>query len=155
MNNKFDRLSFLAYINNPMSKESIAVLYASNNVKYERCVLYGDFIISLMKIVFSTYMGDEITNNEEQLSHFNWCWEKNVNNFLDYEGIKIDSKYLYDYFLQFMIETFYSLTEKSEKTNEDLIILWSDIFNYTKPKTNSDIDMMLELYKIFEKSLNV
>lgn len=34
MDNK-ERQNFLAYINNPMSKESITLLYTSNNIRYE------------------------------------------------------------------------------------------------------------------------
>lgn len=152
--NRYDRLSFLAYINNPMSKESIAVLYDANNIKFDKCELYGDFVQSLLMIIFGTYMGDDITNLDDQFIHFEWCWNKNVRNFEE-EGIFFNSPKLYNYFLEFMLEVFYSNSDKNAKDFSDVGILriWKDIFSYTSIKTNSDVDTLIEIYQIFEKSL--
>lgn len=148
------KLNFLSYINNPMSKESIAVLYSANNIKFERCELYSDFVQSLMLLIFDTYLGDDITNNEQQINHFKWCWDKNVDNF-NKEGIVINSKKLYDYFLEFMLEVYYSLTKKRESshTHKNIINLWLFIFNYNNSKSNSDMDTLIEVYQLFDKSL--
>ena len=156
MNNKYDRISFLAYINNPMSKESIAVLYGAHNIKFEKCELYNDFVQSLLIIAFDTYMGDDVTNIDEQLQHFQWCWKKNARNF-KLEGFTFESDKLHDYFLEFMLEVFYSYKEKKQFdfTDKGLLRIWSDIFDYTKIKTNSDIDTLIEIYVIFEKSLKI
>ena len=53
-----DRQNFLAYINNPMSKESITILYASNNIKYEKCELY------ILFFSFLSLMLNELENND-------------------------------------------------------------------------------------------
>lgn len=152
--NKYDRISFLAYINNPMSKESIEFLYEANNVKFERCELYGDFVQSLLQLVFNTYMGDEHTNLENQFKHFEWCWDKNIKNFEE-EGIFFNNQKLYNYYLEFVFEVFYSNPDKEDYENNEKGILrvWNDIFNYTSIKTNSDIDTLIEIYKIFDQSL--
>jgi len=153
--NRFDRISFLAYIHNPMSRESIAVLYDANNIKFEKCELYSDFVQSLLMLIFSTYMGDEFTNLDDQFKHFEWCWDKTIKNFEE-EGIFFNSNKLYNYFLEFMLEVFYSYPDKSnfEFTEKGILRIWNDIFNYTSTKTNSDIDTLIEIYQIFEKSLN-
>jgi hypothetical protein len=154
MNNKYDRISFLAYINNPMSKESINMLYTSNNIKFEKCELYGDFVQSLLILAFDTYLGDDVTNPEAQVNHFKWCWERNIVNFAE-EGIVFINPRLYDYFLEFMLEVFYSYSDKKpfDYTDKGLLRIWQDVFDYTKIKTNSDIDTLIEIYSIFEKSL--
>ena len=154
MSDKRNKVNFLSYINNPMSKESIEVLYSANNIKLEKCSLYGDFVQSLLMISFDTYLGDEVTNQEAQLKHFQWCWDKNIENF-KLEGINFNSDKLYDYFLQFMIEVFYLYKEKKpfDSTDKGLLKIWADIFNYDKPKSNSDIDTLIEIYSIFEKSM--
>lgn len=143
--------NFLAYINNPMSKEGIAVLYGANNIKFERCELYSDFVQSLLRLAFDTYMGDKLTNQVEQLNHFSWCWKKNAENFAR-EGVHIDSKRLYIYFLEFMIETYYISIDKKDETNKSVLKLWYNLFDYTKLKTHSDMDTFIEIYLIFEKS---
>lgn len=152
--NKFDRTSFLAYINTPISRESVELLYQSNNIVYEKCELYGDFVQSLLMLIFNTYMGDELTNLDEQFKHFQWCWDKNIDNFKQ-EGIVFNNPKLYNYFLEFVFEVFYSNCDKDKyNDNEDGILsVWYDIFNYNSVKTNSDIDTLIEIYKIFDDSL--
>ena len=154
MNNKYDKLSFLAYIHNPISRESMNVLYASNNIKYEKCELYSDFVQSLFMLIFDTYMGDDYMTIEHQKKHFNWCWEKVVDNFKE-EGIHFNSVKLYEYFLEFMFEVFYTYENKKrfDYTDKGLLKIWFDIFNYDKIKTQADMDTLIEIYKIFEKSL--
>jgi hypothetical protein len=135
-----------------MSKESIVMVYDANNIKFERCELYNDFVQTLLRVVFETYLGDEITDDMGKLKHFYWCWDKTVNNFKK-EGIIFESDKLKNYFLEFIIQVFYSV-EKNETTysDKDSLKLWSDLFDYSKQKTNSDMDTFIEIYKIFEKS---
>lgn len=154
MGGKYNKLSFMAYINNPMSKESITMLYSANKITFEKCELYNDFIQSLLITIFDTYLGDDVMNVDEQFNHFQWCWDKTVNIFKK-EGIIFNDGKLYDYFLEFTLEVFYSNTEKPELdfTDKTLLRIWTDIFNYGKLKTNSEVDTLIELYGIFEKSL--
>lgn len=149
-------LELLNYINTPMSRESILLLYTSHNVKYEKCELYGDFIQSLILLVFDTYMGDEITNEVEQRNHFKWCWDKNINNFKK-EGIGIASTRLYNYFLEFMVDVYYKTINKkeNEKINTNILKLWQYIFDYNNNKSKSDVDTLLEVYKMFENSIEI
>jgi hypothetical protein len=137
-----------------MSKESIMVLYSANDIKFEKMELYSDFVQSLLRLLFDTYLGDDVTNVEQQVRHFNWCWNKNGANFEE-EGIIFDNPKLYDYFLEFMLEVYYSSVDKQEceYLDKNLLKLWYGIFDYSKSKTNSDMDTLIEIYGIFEKSL--
>lgn len=144
---------FLDYINTPLSWESIVVIYDANNIKFERCQLFNDFVQSFLLLVFDTYMGDDVTSTEQQVNHFNWCWHKNIDNFKK-EGISFEGEKLYDYFLAFMLEVFYPIHDKPIGfVDKSSLKLWNDIFDYNFKKTNSDLDTFLEIYKIFEKSL--
>lgn len=148
------KYNFLAYINNPLSKESIAIQYGANNIRFEKCELYSDFVQSLLRLAFDTYLGDDITSIEQQIKHFKWCWDKNLSNFKD-EGLAFNNPKLYNYFLEFMLEVYYSSVDKNEYENADKILLklWYNIFDYGRVKTNSDMDTLIEIYNIFEKSL--
>lgn len=153
MNENYDKSRFLAYIHQPMSWEAIQMIYTKNNVIYQKCGLYNDFIKSLLITVFDTYMGDEITDSDEQLNHFNWCWDKTLNNFKD-EGFLFQNKNLYSYFLEFCFEVFYSNKDKSKIAFESGILkIWDDLFNYSKIKTNSDVDALVEIYSLMEITL--
>ena len=146
--------NLLAYMRNPMSRESVLMLYNSHGIKYEKCELFNDFVQSLLLLVFETYMGDEVTVLNNQIKHFRWCWVNNVDNF-NKEGIVFESPLLYDYFLQYMLEIFYSEKNKAKHSHieENCLDLWSDIFNYNKNKTNADMDMLIEIYRLFEESM--
>jgi hypothetical protein len=143
------------YIGNNLSDDGITILYLTNNIKFDRANLYLDFVISLFTIIFDTYLGDDITNKEEQINHFEWCWNKNIENFKK-EGINFDNNNeLKYYFRQFTIEVFYNLNDKDNNptTHKNIINLWEHIFNYKSVKSRADVDNFIEIYNIFDKTL--
>jgi len=153
MINKNKTLELLDYINKPMTRESISILYAANNISYQKCELFNDFIQSLLLLVFDTYMGDDITNQTEQKNHFKWCWDKNVENFKK-EEIVIGDKKSYQYFSQFISDMYYQVNKKDEKLiNNSLIKTWSFILNADNVKSKSDVDTFIEVYRMLENSL--
>ena len=154
MNNK-NKLQFMSYITTPLSDDSIAILYSTNNVKFDRANLYLDFILSLLHIVFDTYMGDDITKQDDQLKHFEWCWDKNISNFEKESIIFENYSELKSYFREFMLEIFYSLDGKDNNphVHTNIINLWAHIFNYKGVKSRADVDSFIEIYNIFDKSL--
>ena len=156
MLNKNKTLELLSYINTPMSKESILLLYTTHNIKYEKCELFSDFVQSLILMIFDTYMGDDITNETERKNHFKWCWDKNIENFKK-EGIGIADSKLYKYFLEFMLEVYYPISKKSEneKAHANILKLWVYIFDYNNNKSKSDMDTFIEVYKLLDNSIQV
>lgn len=138
-----------------MSKESVGMIYEANNISFEKCELYGDYIITLINIITDTYMGDDIMDEKERMNHFNWCWGKNIEIFKN-EGYLINSDKLYEYFLNYFKDFFYFSEHKKDKDTNDTntLKLWSHIFDYNSIKTKDDLELFLQLYKIFEFSLN-
>jgi hypothetical protein len=130
------------------------LLYKANDIKYEKCELYKDFILTLNKLVVDTFLGDDAIHNEEDIkNHFGWCIEKVVNNFKK-ENIVFDNPInLKEYFFNFYLELFYNITYKKD-SKEKLDKLPCLSFVYRRIKTRSDMDVLLELYRLFEKSLN-
>lgn len=152
INNK--DIELVANLTTLLSKESIELIYISNNIKYDRTNLYGDFIQSLISIIFDTYLGDELTNKEERLNHFKWCWNKNLSNFKEEDIIFEDNKDLCEYFMVFLFEVFYMV--KKEQNNiltQNISKMWLNLFDINKPKTKSDVESFLEVYELFEISL--
>ncbi len=156
MDKNHKKNDFLAYINKPMSKESIAMLYDANNIRFEKCELYSDFVQSLLHLIFDTYLGDSVTCPKEQINHFKWCWDTNVMRFIE-EGLVFENERLYNYFLEFMLEVFYTSPEKNNITDVDklLLNLWINIFDFSKIKTHSDMDTLIEIYQLMEISLKI
>jgi hypothetical protein len=143
-------MDFIDYVSKPMNKEDVILMYKINNVIPERSGLYLDFSETLFDLIVSTYLGDNIMNEKTVKEHFDWCWSKTINIFKK-EKILFENQELYDYFFILFQETFYNEKDKSEVNF--LLNFWRDIFNYSRVKTNSELESFLELYKIFDKSL--
>ena len=156
MSNTKKTQEFLSYIKTPLSQNSLNVLYSANNIKFERCQLFSDIVQSLMCKVMDTYMGDSFTKPEQRIEHFKWCWDSTMSDFYN-EGIHLgESTELYEYFEQFMLDSFYMTNDKGDISDikHNLIKLWKYILSYTTNKTRSDVDTFIEIYRIFEKALN-
>jgi predicted amidohydrolase YtcJ len=102
-----------------------------------------------------TYMGDKFTTIEQRIEHFTWCWDSNINDFKESGVIFRNTEDLYIYFKQFMIDSFYTATDKGDinVVKQKLMNLWGYILSFNTNKTRSDVDMFLDVYKIFEKTL--
>jgi hypothetical protein len=136
----------------PLTYEQMQLLYNANNIKYDKVKLYYDFITTLNRLIDKTYLGDEyISTEEEMLGHFNWCFDKIIENF-DKENIKFkNDNDLRSYFKYYYEHLYYNDSEKSLEKIDDLP---KYSFEYYRLKSMSDVDILVELYKLFERSLN-
>jgi len=144
---------FLKYMARPLPLPSIELVYSSNNVAFERVDMYRDFILTFTDLILTTYMGDDITDAEDQFKHFNWCWNK-ASDIMSYSSITFrENEDGFTYFSSFFFDNFYTL----DKEVEDLRIssignIWRFIFDYNVEKSRSELDNFITLYKVFEKT---
>lgn len=153
-NNIGKAIDFIEYISKNMNKEDLELLYRINNIKKERLELFSDFINYLNNLIINTYLGDDITIGKNKVKHFEWCWSKIVESFKK-EGIYfVDCNDLYQYFLTFYQESFYEEDKDINNINK-ITMFWDDLFDFDKVKTMSEYEVLIELYKIFNKSFTV
>lgn len=146
---------FIEYISKKMERDDLHLLYRINNITKERIELFYDFVCSLNELVITTYLGDDITTKEDRDKHFKWCWEKVIDAFKK-EGIYfITVTELYNYFITFFQESFYEEKIKTTRKSNKLKSFWADLFSFSKVKTMSEYESLLELYKIFNRSFMV
>lgn len=121
--------------------------------------LYYDFSFSLYYLILETYLGEEdninetkiVMSNEDKQKHFDWCWNKTINNF-NKENIAFKDKgEHYNYFNQFFIDTFYN--QKEDKMRKTIETFFNDVFNRKKSFTKSDLDIILNIYKSLDKNM--
>jgi hypothetical protein len=148
-------IDFIEYISKDMEKEELFLLYKINNVTQERLELFFDFIYSLNELIITTYMGDDITLGKEKNNHFKWCWNKMISSFKEERIYFIEAIELYNYFHEFYKESFYDEEDKTNSNVSKIESFWGNLFDYDKPKTMSEYETLLELYKIFNKSFVV
>jgi hypothetical protein len=93
--------NFFSYISKPVDKEDVKIWIESNDICYQKFELYHDFVSSLINLIYDTYLGDDGTQNskihldsEDNKKHFQWCWNKIIENFKKEEiNFKIDGEH--------------------------------------------------------------
>ena len=148
--------NFFYWMTKPLPKDEIIIWFNVHNMTYEKIELYGDFFKSLNQIIMDTYLGDSTSetkislSSKDNLSHFEWCWNKTIGNFKK-ENIKIktDGEHK-DYFQSFFMDTFYNQNESNLKKSIPRFL--NEIFEIGMTYSKSDLDLLTELYKLIEKN---
>ena len=148
--------NFFNWMTKPLPKEELIIWFYVHNMTYEKIELCGDFFKSLNQIIMDTYLGDSTSETkislsyDDNLSHFEWCWNKVIENFKrENIIIKSDGDHK-DYFQSFFMDTFYNQTESSLKKSIPKFL--NEIFDVGITYSKSDLDLLTELYKLIEKN---
>jgi len=143
---------YIQFITTESHKEQIDTWYKAYNIGYEKTQLYRDFLISLLDLLESTYLGNDILIDEDDIKkHFLWCFNEIVDNF---EKEKIyfrrDGFYI-EYLWTFFHKTFY-LSESEDKIKRIRQYLYN-LFIFSYDKTQTDLEMLTEFYTILNQNL--
>ena len=143
---------FYDYLTQEMNENQIEVWLKANNIIPEYSELFYDFVMSLYMLVEITYLGDDVVSTEDdKQGHFNWCFNKVIDDF-EKENIIFSSKgQHYDYFWTFFEDAFYY--EETRESVQNIEIFFKNLFNLKGKKTKSELDMYTDLYKILENAL--
>jgi hypothetical protein len=145
--------NFIEYIGKFLPKEKTKDFFNQQNVKVEQTDLFIDFTITLLSLLYDSYLGDDtITNDTDRYNHFNWVWKKTLNQYKK-EKIKFkEDGYHKDYFWYFLHENFYVAKDK-DKIVIGMKEFFRSVLDITKDKTMSDIDNMKIIYELLRDNL--
>ena len=149
--------NFFNWMSKPIPKDEVIIWFNVHNMNYEKIELYGDIFKSLNYIIIDTYMGDETNEtrisltNEDKERHFDWCWNKMVEDFRRENIIIKHGGEHKDYFKSFFFDTFYNQSERNVK--ESIPNFLVEVFDVEKLFSKSDLDILTELYKLLEKNI--
>lgn len=149
--------NFFNWMVKPVPDDEVTIWFNINNMHYEKMDLFGDILKSLFYIIDDTYLGNNTITDmkidlsyEDKQKHFDWSWDEMINDFKK-ENIIINSKGGHkDYVKTFFLETFYS-TDVSFKENVPLLLL--NMFDHEVPFSKSDLEILTEIYKLFDKNI--
>ena len=148
--------NFFNWMVKPLPKEEVIIWFNVHNMNYEKIELIGDISKSLTKVIMDTYLGDSVSetkiilSEEDNKSHFEWCWKKMINDFKrENISIKYDGEHK-EYFKSFYMDTFYNQKEDSVKKSIPKFL--REIFDVDYMYSKSDLDLLTELYKLIEKN---
>ena len=152
--------NFYSWMMKPVNREDVEIWFNINNMIYEKRQLFSDFTFSLYDIIKSTYLGDDINNpsetkiilsQKEKENHFEWCWNKTLENFSK-ENIKFNLTGEHkDYYEKFYMDLFYNA--ENNKISGNILMFFEELFNEDKMFTKSDLDMLTEIYKLLNKNI--
>lgn len=136
-----------------MSDDEMSELNLLNKVEPEMVELYLDFIISLIDLVDTTYLGGDIVKDKSvQINHFNWCWDKTIQSF-QLENIKFNQTGDHQaYFKEYITDVYYGHIEKSEDTVDNMITFWRRIMSISSIKTKSEYDLFNNIYATLSRN---
>ena len=152
--------NFYSWMIKPISSDDVEIWFNMNNMIPEKRELFSDFTFSLYFLIRDTYLGDEFTETQEtkvllsdseKKEHFEWCWNKTIENFAK-ENIHFNNRGEHkEYFEQFFHDLFYNAEKKELALN--ISKFFSEVFDEKKSFTKSDLDMMTDIYKRLNKNL--
>ncbi len=149
-------MDFINWISKPVPEEELKIWFSVNNIVYERSELYKDFCVALMTLINDTYFGDrdgkfetevEMTD-EDNMKHFDWCWNKTIDNF-EKENITFLKEGTHKiYFKSFIADVYYNQTNQTVKKSVTHFL--NDIFSREVGFSKSDLDLFTEIYKLMD-----
>ena len=143
---------YLEFVHSESYKNQIDVWYRAYNISREKTELFYDFLKSLYDLLQETYLGEEVTQKEEdQKNHFTWCWDKTIENFNKEKIFFKERGNCYEYCWNFFLEAYYyaQLYDNQIRIGE----YFYKLFDFDHRKTRSELDMLTEIYKLFEQNL--
>ena len=119
-----------------------------------RVEIYKDFTINLLNYIYAYYLDKETLSDDKDINnHFSWCFNKVCDEF-KLEGLDFSkNKSLKIYFHQFFYHQFYK-RENAEISLTYYDKFWRNIFEIEKQKNKNIMNTMVELYNIFDTSVN-
>jgi hypothetical protein len=125
----------------------------------DRVEIYKDFTLNLLYYIIDYYLDSETLSADQDIrNHFNWCYRKVCDEFKQENLDFSTNEVLKDYFYQFYYHQFYKL--KIEVNNHDNSLVfyekfWRNIFEIDKQKNKNVINTLIEVYNIFDTSINI
>jgi hypothetical protein len=125
---------YLEFISSESYKNQLDIWYRAYNISREKTELFRDFVITLYNIIDKTYLGEDVMDLElDQRNHYTWCWDKVIQNFEKERIFFKERGNHYEYFWNFFLEAYY--------------------YNKIDKNTRSELDMLTEIYKLFDQNL--
>ena len=152
---KQGKFGYLEYIHNESRVKEFEMMkkFKSYNIIRERVELYKDFTINLLHYIHHTYLGKEYIKTEKEiLEHFTWCYGKVLNEFYDEEISFYENGELFEYFYTYYVDQFYKKETVENISHHEKF--WENIFEIRNSKNRKVFEVLLELYEIFDNSLN-
>ena len=128
------------------------------NIVKDRVEIYKDFALNLLYYIQHYYLDRETLSADQDIyNHYSWCFRKVCDEFLEEDIDFTENEELREYFYSYYYHQFYKLTDKNYNQDTSLAYyekFWKNIFDINKHKNKNIINILIEIYTIYDKSIN-
>jgi len=129
------------------------------NKKYsivkERVEIYKDFALNLLYYIYYYYLDKQTLSADEDIyNHYSWCYRKVCDEFKEEEIDFSKNEELKEYFFTYYYHQFYRANDNDEISLKYFENFWKNIFEIDKHKNRNSINILIEIYTIYDKSIN-
>jgi len=121
----------------------------------DRVEIYRDFALNLLYYIHKYYIDRESLSIDQDIyNHYSWCFKKVCDEFLE-EGLNfINNKELKEYFYTYYYHQFYTANSNQDTSLIYFERFWKSIFEIDKQRNKNLINILIEIYNIYDKSIS-
>jgi len=129
------------------------------NQKYiiikDRVEIYKDFALNLLYYIHNYYIDKESLKEDNDIyNHYSWCYKKVCDEF-EKENINfLNNVELKRYFFDYYYNQFYKIKNNQDSSLTYYEKFWRNIFEIDKQKNKNIINILIEIYNIYDNSIN-
>jgi len=127
----------------------------SYNIVKDRVEIYKDFTMNLLYYIHYYYIDRETLSEDQDIyNHYSWCFKKVCDEFLEENLDFIKNDELKDYYYKYYYHQFYTADNNMDISLAHFEKFWKNIFEIDKQKNKNLINILIEVYNIYDKSIN-
>jgi hypothetical protein len=124
-----------------------------------RVEIYRDFALNLLYYIQNYYLDKETLSKDVDIyNHYSWCFKKVCDEFLLEEIDFTKNAELKEYFYDYYYHQFYKIDKNNMNQNTSVEYyerFWKGIFEIDKQKNKNILNLLVEIYNVFDKSINL
>ena len=122
----------------------------------DRVEIYKDFALNLLYYIHDYYLDRETLNNDQDIwNHFRWCYKKVCEEFREENLDFTQNKELKQYFFKYYYHQFYTANQNQDTSLIYFEKFWRNVFDIDKQKNKNILNLLIELYDIYDKSVSL
>ena len=120
----------------------------------DRLKLFLDFTTTLLMIIENYYLDQTTLGSDRDIkNHFNFCYNKVCESFVNEEINFMDNLELRRFFYDYYYDNLYTSPLYTDTIYKGFSIFWLRIFRIENNKTQSTLEFLIELYEIFNETI--
>ena len=121
----------------------------------DRVEVYRDFALNLLYYIYDYYIDRETLSLDEDIyNHYSWCFKKVCEEFKEENLDFTKNEKLKNYFFKYYYQQFYTANNAQDISLNYFEKFWKQIFEIDKQKNKNLINILIDIYHIYDESIN-